>query len=127
VSAILKDDALSALVSDEGVIAQPRYGDPPTGIDAVPDTTDRGSMFEGTFPNPFNTSTEIRYRLASSEAVTLKVFDLLGRETATLVDAAIGAGAHEVTFDGSGLASGIYIVRFTVGRSVHSGKIVLMR
>lgn len=127
VSAVLTDDALSVLLSDEGVIARPRYGDAPAGIGISADTAGLGSMFEGAFPNPFNTSTEVRYRLASDDAVTLKVYDLLGRETATLVDAAMDAGAHEVTFDGSGHASGVYIVRFMAGRSVQSGKIVLLR
>ena len=127
VSAVLKDAVLSVLLSDEGVIARPRYGDPPTGTGLTPDTADQGSVFDGAFPNPFNTSTEVRYRLASGDAVTLKVYDLLGREAATLVDAAMGAGAHEVTFDGSGHASGVYIVRFMAGGAVHSGKIVLLR
>jgi imidazoleglycerol phosphate synthase glutamine amidotransferase subunit HisH len=127
VGAVLTDNALSVLLSDEGVIARPRYGDAPAGIGITPDTAGQGSMFEGAFPNPFNTSTEVRYRLASDDAVTLKVYDLLGRETATLVDAAMDAGAHEVTFDGSGHASGVYIVRFMAGRSVQSGKIVLLR
>lgn len=127
VSAILQDNLLSALLSDEGVIAQPRYGDGSTGIDGGAGRDEDGAMIDGAFPNPFNTSTEIRFRLAASDMVTLKVYDLLGRETATLVDAATGPGDHEVTFDGSGLASGVYIVRFITGRSVQSGKIVLMR
>lgn len=127
VTAILQDNTLCTLLSDEGAIARPRYGDAPTRIEADQDTGAHSSTIEGVFPNPFNTSTEIRYRLAANDMVTLKVYDILGREAATLVDAATRAGGHEVTFDGSGLASGVYIVRFTAGRSVHSGKIVLMR
>ncbi len=127
VGAVLQDNFLSTLLSDEGAIARPRYGDAPAGIGTDPDTGDRGSLIERVYPNPFNASTEIRYRLASQDMVTLKVYDMLGRVAATLVDAAVEPGNHEVTFDGSGLASGVYIVRVSTGRSVESGKVILMR
>lgn len=61
------------------------------------------------YPNPFNPTTVISYQLPVSNRVSLKVFDLLGREVATLVDGRVSAGAHQVSFDASGLSSGMYI------------------
>jgi len=60
------------------------------------------------YPNPFNPSTTIRYTLPAASRTTLRVFDILGREVATLVDADQDKGEHIVNFDLSGLSSGIY-------------------
>ncbi len=59
------------------------------------------------YPNPFNPTTSIEYRVGSSEYVTLKVYDILGREVATLVNEEKQPGSYEVEFDGSNLSSGI--------------------
>jgi hypothetical protein len=67
------------------------------------------------YPNPFNPTTVIRYEIATASRVTLKVYDLLGREVATLANEQKPAGSYSVTFDGSGLASGIYVYRLTAG------------
>jgi hypothetical protein len=65
------------------------------------------------FPNPFNSSTTIRFSLPSSEPVTLTVYDLLGREVRRLLVGVPLSGEHTVRFDGMGLASGAYIYRLT--------------
>ena len=71
------------------------------------------------YPNPFNPSTSIRFALPESETVTLRVFDTLGRPVATLLDQKPHtAGTHTVSFDGAGLASGVYLYRLEVGASV---------
>jgi hypothetical protein len=127
ISSILNDNSLAAILSDEGAIAPPRYGAAPAEVRTGSASTPQGSLIFDSFPNPFNTSTEIRYRLGSADMVTMRVYDLLGREAAVLVDSAEDPGDHEVTFDGSGLASGVYIVRLSTGGVVLSGKIVLMR
>jgi hypothetical protein len=63
------------------------------------------------FPNPFNPSTVIGYHLPVDARVTLKVFDLLGREIATLVDGLVQAGSHSVTWNAGSFGSGVYFAR----------------
>ncbi len=95
------------------------------------------------YPNPFNPSTEIGYRVEGmgDRMVTLKVYDILGREVATLVNERKSPGAYTVEFDarlpglhagqaggqGSGLASGVYVYRLAVGSFVATKKLVLLR
>jgi len=63
------------------------------------------------FPNPFNPSTTINYQLPVDSKVELKLFDVLGREVRTLINEQQGAGYHQVVFNASGLASGMYAYR----------------
>jgi len=81
-------------------------------------------MLYQNYPNPFNPTTTIRFSLTPSLSqwervsegrvrVTLKFFDMLGREVATLVDGELHAGEHSVVFNAKGLASGIYFYRLT--------------
>jgi hypothetical protein len=82
------------------------------------------------YPNPFNPTTTIRYTVMLSEAkhlVLLKVYDLLGREVATLVNEEKSAGEYSVQFDASSLASGIYFYRLIVGRQIETKKMILLR
>ncbi|MEK7672076.1 MAG: T9SS type A sorting domain-containing protein, partial [Bacteroidota bacterium] len=66
---------------------------------------------EQNYPNPFNPSTEIRYQISDVSFVSLKVFDVLGREVATLLNEELNAGHYSRVFDGSLLASGVYFYR----------------
>jgi hypothetical protein len=79
------------------------------------------------YPNPFNPSTMIRYSLSSKSHVTLKVFNTLGQQVATLVEAVEEPGYHDVRFDGSDLASGVYFYRIQAGSFVQTKKFVLLR
>jgi hypothetical protein len=79
------------------------------------------------YPNPFNPTTTIRYELPQAAKVTLKVYDVLGREIVTLVDQAKEAGVYEVKFDGSNLPSGIYLYRMEAGPTVSTKKLVLLK
>jgi len=63
------------------------------------------------YPNPFNPATTIRFFLPRREQVTLKVFDALGKEVATLVADEFVAGEHSIVFDATALAGGIYFYR----------------
>lgn len=79
------------------------------------------------WPNPFNPTTSIRFTLPGSAGVLLKVFDLVGREVATLVDEVKPAGSHTVKFDGSGLASGTYVYRIEAGSFMATRKLTLVK
>jgi hypothetical protein len=79
------------------------------------------------YPNPFNPSTTIRYGLPNRSQVTLAVFNTLGQQVAQLVNGEQEAGYHEVTFDGSRLASGVYLYRMQAGSYVETRKLLLVR
>lgn len=79
------------------------------------------------FPNPFNPTTQIPFSIRSSGLVSLKVFDLMGREVAKLVHESLPPGTYETSFDASGLASGVYYYRLEAGAFMQTKKLVLVR
>jgi endoglucanase len=79
------------------------------------------------YPNPFNPSTVIRYSLPGRAPVEMAVFNPLGQKVATLVDGSEDGGFHEVTFDGSRLASGMYFCTLRSGAFLETRKIVILR
>ena len=84
---------------------------------------------EQNYPNPFNPATSIQFALPAADKVTLRVFDLLGRPVATLLDGqTMGAGTHKVRFNGQNLASGHYIYTLEAGgQYVESKRMVLIK
>lgn len=78
-------------------------------------------------PNPFNPSTIIRYEVPQSGHVNLVVYDILGRQVAELVNGAVEVGSYTVSFDGTNLASGIYVYRLQTAGQVISGKMMLVK
>jgi hypothetical protein len=79
------------------------------------------------YPNPFNPSTTIKYELPKSSDVRLSVYDILGREVSVLVNERREAGVHEVKFEGSNLASGVYFYRLQAGTYMETRKLLLVR
>ncbi|MBI1936984.1 MAG: DUF5011 domain-containing protein [Ignavibacteriales bacterium] len=84
-------------------------------------------LLKQNYPNPFNPATTISFQLPEAGFVTLKVYDILGNEIKTLVNNNLGAGYYNVDFDGSNLASGIYIYRLTTGKFTQSNKMILSK
>jgi hypothetical protein len=82
---------------------------------------------EQNYPNPCNPSTVIGYQLSVGSRVTLKVYDILGREVATLVDEKKNEGTYEVPFDVSRISSGIYFYRLTTPGKVFSRKMIVLK
>lgn len=76
------------------------------------------------YPNPFNPSTSIQYQIAGISQVTLKVYDVLGNEVATLVNEAKPAGSYEVNFNASKLSSGIYFYKLQAGTFLKTKKMI---
>jgi Secretion system C-terminal sorting domain len=79
------------------------------------------------YPNPFNPTTQIEYSVPQAGFVTLKVYNTLGQEVASLVNGMIKAGTHEVTFNGSNLTSGVYYYRIESGSKVSVKKMMLLK
>jgi len=94
---------------------------------------DQGSVIpkefrlEQNYPNPFNPSTTIRYQIPINSHVSLKVYDVLGNEVATLVDEYREAGRYEVEFNAKGLASGVYFYKLQAGIFVETKKMLLVK
>jgi hypothetical protein len=78
------------------------------------------------YPNPFNPSTTISFDVPEESLVTIAVFDVLGREVRTLLHQRKEPGRHYVNFDGTGLASGVYVYSLKAGRFTAVRKMVLM-
>lgn len=79
------------------------------------------------YPNPFNPTTQLRFTIASFEMVTLKVYDILGRLVATLVNERKSPGTYDVQFDGSSLPSGVYFYQLQAGKFSSTKKLMLLR
>jgi len=79
------------------------------------------------YPNPFNPSTTIKFSILSSEFVTLKVYDVLGNEVATLVNEEKPAGSYEVNFSASQLSSGVYFYTINAGSFIETKKMILLQ
>jgi len=98
-----------------------------TGVADAGTTQPEAFSLAQNYPNPFNPSTVISYQLASAGRVDLRVFDVLGREVAVLVSGAQSSGTHSVNFNGSALASGVYLYRLSIGSTTITKKMLLMK
>lgn len=79
------------------------------------------------YPNPFTNKTTIRYNLRESGEVNLSVYDIQGKEVATLVNGNQNAGAYNQVFDGNGLSNGVYVYKLQTSSGVQTGKLILNR
>lgn len=82
---------------------------------------------KGAFPNPFNPTTTIEFALPTTEMVSLSVYNINGQLVNTLVDGAMVAGNHSVTFDASNLSSGVYLYTIEAGAFTATNKMVLVK
>lgn len=87
---------------------------------------DEYKLFQN-YPNPFNPTTNIEFMIRQSELVELKVYDILGRELAVLVNEQLPAGKYSYKFDGTNLSSGIYFYRISAGSFVDIKKAILIK
>jgi len=99
----------------------------PLSADEVGGSLPTEFALEQNYPNPFNPATTIKFSIPEQSIVTLKIYDVLGREVSTLVNNVKNAGSHEVNFNASNLASGMYIYKITAGNYTASKKMMLLK
>jgi hypothetical protein len=97
-----------------------------TGVEEVPGIA-TSFVLQQNYPNPFNPSTKIEFTIPATSLVTMKVFNILGQEVATLVNETLNVGTHRVRFDATNLASGVYIYKITAGNFVSTKKMMLLK
>ena len=98
----------------------------PTSIEESPVTVDI-FVLEQNYPNPFNPSTTISFSIQTDQFVTLKVFNAIGEEMATLINENLTRGTHNINFNADGLSSGFYIYRLESGNQVQVRKMMLLK
>jgi len=97
-----------------------------TGVENEKNVVSSYSLAQN-YPNPFNPSTSIKFSLAEQSNVSLVVYDMLGREVATLLNGVQTKGEHQVAFNASRLASGMYVYTLRAGNYTESKKMLLMK
>ncbi len=98
-------------------------GTPAENEPSIPSTI---KLFQN-YPNPFNPSTVIRYELANAGFVSLKVYDVMGREVANLVEGSISSGTHSVRFDARNLSSGVYMYQLKFANQTLTSNMLLIK
>ena len=98
-----------------------------TGIEQETNVLPENYVLEQNYPNPFNPSTVIKFQLPESGFVTLKIYDMLGREIKTLVNEYKTSGSYSVRFNATGLASGVYLYELQVNNYYAVKKLMLLR
>ncbi len=98
-----------------------------TGVPIEGETTIRGYQLSPNYPNPFNPSTVISYQLPVNGSVSLKIYDLLGKEVAVLVDGNQTAGNHTAIFNGNAFPSGVYFYTLRAGTYAETKKLMLIK
>ncbi len=98
-----------------------------TGVTPVPTGVPGEFSLKQNYPNPFNPSTKITFALPTQSYVSMKVYDILGREIATLASGDMNAGSYTVDFDAARLSAGLYFCRLTAGNVTSTMKMSLVK
>jgi hypothetical protein len=124
--ALLYSDSLNGILTDADA-AQARYNSISTSVKSVSNVIPESYQLRQNYPNPFNPSTQIGFDVPREGFVSLKVYNLLGQEVATLVRETLAPGSYSTKFSGDGLPSGFYIARLEAREYVSTLKMLLMK
>ncbi|MBK8552471.1 MAG: T9SS type A sorting domain-containing protein [Ignavibacteria bacterium] len=98
-----------------------------TGIKLISGLIPSSFSLEQNYPNPFNPVTNLEFGISDLGFVSLKVYDILGKEVVTLVNEKLSPGNYKVEFDGSGLSSGVYFYRLNAGEFTETKRMMLVK
>lgn len=98
-----------------------------TGIDENEIVVPKDCRLEQNYPNPFNSTTHIRFNISENSHVVIKLYDLLGRERALIVNEYFNAGSHDVSFSSDNLSSGTYFYSMTAGNYFETKKMIYLK
>jgi len=98
-----------------------------TNIEPVSNSLPKEFRLDQNYPNPFNPQTTITFALPVSSSATLKLFDIVGREVASLVDEELQPGEHKVVLDARGFSSGVYFFQIQTAGFVMTRKLALVK
>lgn len=99
----------------------------PTGVNETSGSIPENYSLEQNYPNPFNPNTIIEYSIPENSFVSLKIYNVLGKEVSTLMNEEKNAGTYEVNFNASALSSGVYFYKLEAGNFVQTRKMILMK
>ena len=108
-----------------GIVVQ--FPDGVASVENIPGVTPSNYTLDQNYPNPFNPSTTINFTIPNSDFVTLKVYNILGSEVATLVNENLSAGSYKFNFDARNLASGVYLYELNAGNFREIKKMNLLK
>jgi hypothetical protein len=103
------------------------YTSPPIGIEPISNQVPSEFKLYQNYPNPFNPMTNIKFQIPKAGFVKLVIYDIIGREIATLVNEELTPGIYEVQWDGSNYPSGVYYYRLKAGDYSDTKKMVLLK
>ena len=115
------------IVGDQGTVLRTANGGGLVSVQPMTSAMPSSLYLSQNYPNPFNPSTTIEFALPKSSFVTLRVYDLLGRQVGELVNEKLSPGTYKTQWSARGLASGVYFYRLTAGEYVETKKLLLLR
>lgn len=125
VSVINRDTVF--MTGANGIILRSYNGSVLTSVTGNENNTPEKFMLAQNFPNPFNPTTDVEFRVANFGFVTLKVYNSQGKEIRALINENLNAGSYSIKFDGSGLQSGVYFYKLEAGEFSETRKMVLVK